>query len=421
MNKVESFVYNILKHNPRLKIFTRNLYQTILDLLPVKAFETSDELDVYENTFFGFHDLQPFNRENSLLLSNQYHNNLIYPTNQDYLDVGYIDLKSKVFVKVDTSNTWNFHKGCRLQWKNDSTIIFNHSYQDGVYRSKEINLETKNQRLYNFPIDSISKSGEFCSSFSYGRLEFLMPGYGYGHRDEDSHLNDKSTNETGIRIIRFSNEKIEHFLSLDRLVQNLNIKQLTSSYFFFVTHSLFSTDDNKLSFLLRWTDPKNSLKRFSKLIVYDLNDKTILAAPTDQMVSHYVWENSNSILAYARANSIDAHYFFRITKDQIIIDGKLSDLNSDGHQSINASGEIVVDSYPDARRIQKLYYFKNRVAKPKLLGKFYHPKKFQSNFKRGHICVDLHPRISQNGKMVSFDSAFNGKRNLCILKMTTTK
>lgn len=36
MNKIEKSVYDLLKKNPKVKLFVRNIYQSVFDLIPDK-------------------------------------------------------------------------------------------------------------------------------------------------------------------------------------------------------------------------------------------------------------------------------------------------------------------------------------------------------------------------------------------------
>lgn len=416
MNKLEKTVYDILKYNPNIKIFVRNFYQSLLDFLPKTRFRTENEFSVYENFFFGFHDINPFSGDNKWHLANRYFNNKVYPKIGDPLEIGMICLESGKFKKIDESFTWNFHKGCRMQWRDNRRLIFNFNFNNNRYHSREIDYLTLEKKDHPFPIDSVSNNGKYCTSFSYGRLQYLMPGYGYLHKDFNSNLKLKSPSNTGFYIYDLETEEEVVFFSIESLVLVAGKDNLLGNNHFFVTHSLFSNDDKKVSFMLRWTNPMNNLKRSSLLFVYDLESKKLNILPTETMVSHYIWYE-NKILAYARKNSIDGHYLFDLSFSSNINYYRIEELNSDGHQTASCNKEIIIDSYPNSRRIQKLYYLKGIKSKPRLIGEFYHPKSFQSSKERGHICVDLHPRLSKDGSLVSFDSAFNNNRNLCIMKL----
>lgn len=416
MNKIEKLVYDYLKSNPRLKIFIRNLYQNMLDLFPQKRININNKIIFFPNFFFGFHDLNPFSSDNNSILAHHSDLNNVYPKLIDKLKIGIIDLESEKFTEYGHSETWNFHKGARLQWINNSEIIYNSHFIDGTFYSKIINIKNRNFKNIPYPIDSVSNNSKYFTNFSYTRLEYLMSGYGYQQLDVDNYNEEKAPSKTGLRIIDLGSHQIIHFFSIIYLVEFAGLNSFLDHYFFYVTHSSFSNNNNKVSFMLRWTKPNNTLKRYSILFVFDLNTKELKILPTDYMVSHYVWVEEK-ILLYSRINGYDSHYLIDTNNfNDIKFFGK-STLSSDGHQTINKNGEIVIDTYPNRNRIQKLFYFKDKNSHGQLIGEFYHPKKFQSSHKAGHICVDLHPRISSDGNFVSFDSAFNGKRNLCILKL----
>lgn len=76
MNKLESTIYNLVRKNPALKQFVRNMYQGIFDLLPRKKEYFASPYQYREGFFFGFHDVTPFSFDETKLLANQ--NRLIY-------------------------------------------------------------------------------------------------------------------------------------------------------------------------------------------------------------------------------------------------------------------------------------------------------------------------------------------------------
>ena len=71
MNKFESFVYKRVKNNYVLKNIIRNIYQGFYDLLPNYESKFCSIPIVHKDCFFGFHDLNPFNSDNSRILSNR--------------------------------------------------------------------------------------------------------------------------------------------------------------------------------------------------------------------------------------------------------------------------------------------------------------------------------------------------------------
>ena len=71
MNKLESTIYNLVRKNPALKQFVRNMYQDIFDLLPRKKEYFASPYQYREGFFFGFHDVTPFSFDETKLLANQ--------------------------------------------------------------------------------------------------------------------------------------------------------------------------------------------------------------------------------------------------------------------------------------------------------------------------------------------------------------
>ena len=413
MNKIESFVYNIVKSNPYLKFAIRNIYQSFMDLLPREKNFSINQIHSRKNFFYGFHDTTPFSSCDGFLLANKTNIQNKMPEKEDLLEIGYFSLnKSKMltFFSLAKSNAWNFHKGCRLQWIKNN-IIFN-DFQHGNYCSKIINKSGKVIDFFPFPIDSVSKCGNFATSFSYERLEKMMPGYGYIFKEKYSYVNKKITSKTGLFIYNLQTKKIKYFISLESLC--LNIDQKFKSYYHYVTHTSFSENGKYISFMHRWTDPNKTLKRWSILKVLNTENNEIITLPTDLMVSHYVW-NKNKILAYCRIDNKDSHVIFDIENDLDFKRVFPNILNSDGHQTIINENCFITDTYPNSKRMQKLYHcdFNKKVT---LIASLYHPKKFLST-ENNHVCVDLHPRASNNGKMVCFDSAFSGTRSICTMEL----
>lgn len=66
--------------------------------------------------FFGYYDLQPYDADEKLHLAHKtsFRNRL--QTKDDLAQIGVIDMKSKKYDVLDTTNAWNFQQGAMLQW-----------------------------------------------------------------------------------------------------------------------------------------------------------------------------------------------------------------------------------------------------------------------------------------------------------------
>ena len=171
MNKLEAFVYQRVKNNYILKDLVRNLYQGFYDLLPNYASRFHQEPVVLADSFFGFHDVKPFSRDNDRLLACRLTIPLRMPTKDDVLEVGYYTgERYDEWHYVGKTRAWNYHKGCRLQWLDDSHLIYNTCENDWL-NATICNITTGEKRLIGWPIDSVSADGRWATTFSYGRLD----------------------------------------------------------------------------------------------------------------------------------------------------------------------------------------------------------------------------------------------------------
>lgn len=419
MNRIEKNIYDILKSKPWLKYLVRNIYQSAFDLLPQKKEFSVNNIDSCENYFFGFHDITPFSSDSSRLLANHLTiDSLRMPNKQEKLEIGFFKFDSGSlgnFNKVSESFAWNYHKGCRLQWIKDSTLIFNTSINNKLI-SKTIDIHSLEEKCIDFPIDTVSKNGKWGTSFSYERLQVLMPGYGYEYPDE-GYLRENVPTKTGLFLIDLDKNTRNLLVSLYDLASQINDNSYKIfDYRHYVTHTEFSPDNKFISFLHRWIG-NDIRERKTRLVIYDLVNRKISVAPTEGMVSHYVWNNKNQIIAYCSIENIDCHVLFNVPNlknYKKIIPQKI---NSDGHQSFINNTEFVTDTYPDKYRMAKLYKVNIDNEKVELLASLLSPKKFQTKNFQKHIACDLHPRVSPNGQYVSFDAVRNNKRSFCVMKL----
>ncbi|WP_437371997.1 hypothetical protein [Maribacter litoralis] len=418
MNKIEKLVYDTVKKNQYLKAKIRNVYQTVFDILPDKKNFSKNPIHLKEGYFFGFHDVSPFSHDDTKVLANELTIPFRMPDAQDDLNLGYFEIKNDElgdFVHIAKTNAWNYHKGCRLQWLTKNKVIYNDVIDLEILVSKIFDIETKEETIIPFPIDSVSSDGLYASTFNYGRLERYMPGYGYASFSEKNHYNnEKMPEHTGLFLGDLTTGKKKLLVSLLELTK---IGEMTSDYenaFHYTTHSLFSSDNRYISFLHRWVDEFETFNRHSRLVSYDLKENKCYVAPTNDMVSHYVWNAKNQIIAYCRIGDKDCQVLFKeptLQDYQIVAYPKL---NSDGHQSFIDPTTFVTDTYPDRSRMAHLYKVDVTTNEVERLASLKSFKSFQSQTKR-HWCCDLHPRMNRKGNMVCFDSVHTGKRALCVM------
>lgn len=413
MNRIEAFVYERVKNNYVLKDAIRNIYQGFYDLLPNYESKFKNEPVVLEDCFFGFHDVKPFSPDNSKLLANRLTIPLRMPTIDDELEVGcFMGTEYSEWLHLGTTRAWNYHKGCRLQWAGEHHIIYN-VYGEDCLQSCLCQVSDGWKQLINWPVDSVTSDGKFATSFSYGRLEKLMPGYGYAMGDDEASLEEYAPDTTGLYIIDLQKNERRMLISLKKL-SALQPEEGMADTYHFVTHTEFSPDNRYVAFLHRWY--KGTFQR-TRLMVYDLQTDDIHISPTTGMVSHYVWNARNGIVAYCRMEDIDSHVYF---SDPTMKEWKrcgYPKLNSDGHHHFIDNDTFVVDTYPDKYRHIKLWKVNIVTDEVELLADVKSLKKFVNPDDNHNWKCDLHPRVSSDGTLVSFDSTHTGRRSLCVMKI----
>lgn len=415
MNKIEKIVYDLVKNNPKLKFALRNIYQSFYDLIPDRSNWFADEIITKEGFFYGFHDLSPFSYDDDRILCNRLLIPLRMPEKNDELCVGFFDSNDFTYHEIGKTKTWNYHKGCRLQWagiKQKDYVIYNNAHDDKMVSILHC-IGDEKEEIVPYPIDTVSPDGQYATTFSYQRLEKFMPGYGYHYSDE-AFLDNPFPNETGLFLVDLKMKTRKLIISLKQLA-NLSCEKSMEGAYHYVTHTQFSPDGDKIAFLHRWAK-EDPLNRKTRLITCSIDGSDIHISNTSGMVSHFNWNSRGEIVAYCQIDGIDGHYLF---SDYTLKETKriAPMLNSDGHQSFFPQSNLfITDTYPDNRRYSKIYIVdtSNNTARKIVDVKSF--KKFQSPNIYKHWACDLHPRVSSSGRFISFDSVYSGERAFCIMK-----
>ena len=180
-----------------------------------------------------------------------------------------------------------------------------------------------------------------------------------------------------------------------------------------VNHIMYSPQGSKYVFMHRWI---GSNGKFSRLYVSD-NKGNLKLLLDDRMVSHYSWQDEQHLLAWARTQENgDRYYLINVdTAERQVIGKDILDVYGDGHPSFSPDRRwILTDSYPDKARQQHLLLYEIATGKPTEIASFFAPLKYSA----GQRC-DLHPRWSPDGKWVSVDATYQGKRMSYVLDVSS--
>lgn len=418
MNRLERTIYDLVKHNPRMKLAIRNLYQQVFDLLPSPKHKTAYPIISREGFFFGFHDHSPFSADNKYLLTNRFTIPLRMPKPGETLEVGYFHGNDyKTYVPVAETQAWTWHMGCKLQWRgNKNQLVFN-DHKDNTNIARIVDPETGTDHILPDSIGSVSPDGKWAVGYSFARLADCMPGYGYHYDIGDTEKKSLIPGKHGVHLIDLQSHKRKLLFSISDLAE-IQPEDSMKGAMHFLTHTVFSPDSKRFIFLHRWTKGDVE-KRWSRMISCDINGKNIHIFPTTGMVSHIGWRDSKHVLAYARIKNHGDQYV--LFKDQNVDEFEVvgADVfSSDGHPSFDPKGRwIITDTYPDRRRVQNLILFDTKHNTRYDICRLPMPKKFQSPDSYNHWSCDLHPRWNRTGQYICFDATYGGERSLCTIDL----
>lgn len=418
MNRLEKTIYDLVKHNPRIKLAIRNLYQQAFDILPTPKPRAAYPIIAREGFFFGFHDHSPFSADNKKLLANKYHIPLRMPNPGETLEIGFFDGNDHTrFNSVTKTNTWTWHMGCKSQWRGQTQQIVFNDHIKGKNLARMVDAETKENIHLPDSIGSVSPDGNYAVGYSFARVARCMPGYGYHYDVGDPELDALVPKKHGIHLIDLNTGESRLLFSVDDLAQIQPEKSMQGAKQFF-THTIFSPDSKRFVFLHRWT--KNDVsKRWSRMISCDIEGGNMHIFPTIDMVSHIAWRDQQHILAYCRVAEYDDQYV--LFKDQEpanyqIVGHKI--FTSDGHPSFDKTGRwFVTDTYPDRRRVQNLVLYDMYKQVRYDIARLPMPAKFRSPSSYKHWACDLHPRWDRSGTKLCFDATYTGVRSLCTIDL----
>lgn len=406
---VEKFIYNLVKHNSKLKNIIKICYQLFFSPVSYIKRKRCKNLDFSSkiNGFFGFHDRPSLNKS-GLIISHieQFKKNC--SQGEAIIEVRNIQNNSLVF--KHKTMCCNFQQGSLATWYDEEHIIFNDFINNHpVVRIYNV-YSGKLYKEFPFHYFSISPSKKYLTRINFSRFGRGLRGYGYdvNYNEiimDDTKINISDSQISDLQLITFDSGEIIKSFSINELL-GLSKWLLPDGYFYF-SHTEFSPDSKSFFFLLR---SSNEMTNSSQLFVYFIEEDRVSALNSGGMVSHLCWLDNNTILAYCNnSDRIDAYYKIDVKKN---IFDKASDLTVDGHPLSVNEHVFITDTYPDKFRMQTLYIVDSNSFNKKELFKVYSPFKYVNDFR-----VDLHPRLSVDKCYITIDSSQFGKRNQLVFDL----
>jgi len=361
-------------------------------------------------TFFGYYDKTPFSLNNKLLLGMK-----SYDTRSNIIKIGYTRLNDfSDFIEIGESECWSWQLGMRLQWypKDENEIICYNKIVDGKYGSVLQNINTKNiEEKYACPLYDISSDGNYGITINFSRLYRFRPGYGYNNLMDNTEGQQAPEND-GIYLLDFKSKKISLIINLNA-ISKLHPQNSMEKADHYLNHLSFSPNSNRFLFLHLWM--KNG-KRYSRVLTSDINGSNLHILEDEMNMSHYAWKSESEVLIHSSSKPFGTKFYLYedLTSNRTLIgDGQL---NRSGHPSYSPDKKsILVDTYPDRYRRQRLLLYSSNGDFIEEIGNFYSPHEFSGVNK-----CDLHPRWDRYGKSICIDSAMDGRRSMYIINLNNS-
>lgn len=355
-------------------------------------------------TFFGYYD-KPCSRKGNIL----FHRTIQQPTIKQPSATTSIDIIVRTDagkeITIGTTCTYNWQQGARAQWLDDDKVIYN-CLKDDHYGAKVYSISgQKVISEFDMPVQDSFRNNYFLS-INYSRIMKLRADYGYRNLPLPSEIEMEDLRNDGIFKVDYLTRKFQLIHSLKDIVA-LQPKTIFTTCNHVVNHVMIRPDGKGFIFIHRYYQGK---RRFDRLIYSDFKQMKVLV--DDKMVSHCCWVDNSTILGYFRYNGRDAFYECNIDSANIKCNETMSQLRyGDGHPSCYGN-LIVFDTYPDKSRMQHLFlYDRNTDAVYQLL------EVYQSTAYMNECRCDLHPRFSDDGKHIFFDTVYSGNRQLCYVTL----
>lgn len=351
--------------------------------------------------FFGYYDKTPWSADMRQLI--------MHRIAGDEMEILLCDRGEQRIDVLGRSKAWNYQQGCMAQWLPSSrtpAVIYNDI--SGGNLVARIVVPGGQSTTVPFPIQVVHPRLPAALSLNYKRLMWLRPDYGYAPPVANFDTRQPEGRD-GLWWIDLESGNTKLIISLAELIEREPRPEMIGSDHK-VNHALYSPEGSRFVFLHRWLGPKG---KFSRLYVASKDSSDLRLLLDDRMVSHFNWFDEDHVLVWARtADRGDRYYLIDVrTGERTTVGEGVLDPYGDGHPSYSPDGRwIVTDTYPNKARQRTLLLYEVATGRCVEVGRFFAPWSFD-----GTVRCDLHPRWSPDGRMISIDSAHEGRRRSYVI------
>ncbi|HAK94518.1 MAG TPA: hypothetical protein DCM87_05835 [Planctomycetes bacterium] len=363
-----------------------------------------------DHHFAGYFDRCPWDAGGRYLLVHRAAFAGRQPVAGETAAVGCIDSAAGgVFRPLGATAAWCWQLGALPGWlpgAPEREVIYN--VRDGErWASVRVDVPTGRRRLLPFPVYHLHPDGTRALSLSFSRLAWTRPGYGFeGILDPRRHV--AAPEDDGVYVGDLERGGCRLVVPLARVAMFRPLPEFAESYHW-VNHLLWSPDGARFVFLHRWC--RAGQPRRTRLYTADGDGGNLRLLLDHQLVSHFVWRDARTLLAWAQHPSAGTCFYLVDERTGAVAPFHKDVLVEDGHASFSPDGAwVVCDTYPDQRGMRHLFLVRVRDGARVELARLRSPEGWHQAAR-----CDLHPRWSRDGARICIDSAHEKTRQVYVI------
>lgn len=374
-----------------------------------------------EHLFASYYGIDSWSTDGRYALALETDLRDVLPTKSDVAVVGVIDTTdNNRFVPLTDTRSWNFQEATMAHWlpptsSGAQSFIFN-DLVDGKFVSVIYDMATKQRRVVGMPISAVTSDGRWALSINYARLRLTRPDYGYDGGGQDARSDTVWPEDDGLWLLDLKSGEARLIVSIaavrDRMPQVKDPKAM--AYF---CHTKFSRDGSKIFWLARSVENVAGQKVVRKwettAFTCDRSGENVRRCfPDGWGGSHFNWLDGARMVVTAKyRDTLYSHVFFTVGKSDYTRIGK-GVLDFDGHCVFSDDGKwMATDTYIDKLGERKLMVVRMADQAILPLEISFVPEIYRPTYTR----CDLHPRWSRDGRMLGFNSAHEGTRQIYVI------
>lgn len=402
--KNNQFLFSTLKHGLLYVRYAKSLIQkdTYTNINSIEAEEQFEIKEKKYHCFFGYYDKSPINETNEYIAFLRVKDG---SKSKDNVDICIMYIPTKETTVIGHTTTWNWQQGCMLQWVDKYVLSFNdYNDESKLYVTLWMNIKEKiivgqfSRAAYSY-----NKDHTKFLSLNFYRLDLYAKGYGYPYLTDDM-----ATEMDGIWENHLQSGKIKMLATLKQVMEHEPKNYF--DYQHYINHVAYTPDEQSIIFIHRWQ--RKGGEFISRLLSYNLISGQLHTILDNGHVSHYCWEDNDTLLIYATDRNNQKGYMEVNIRTMMthIFDGLVTE---DGHPSFsNDHHWILTDTYPNWKRYQHLFLFDNTKKELKVLDKLWSPFRYYNDER-----CDLHPRWSMDSNYICADNTQSGYRSIRVYKI----